>query len=95
MSLPARYSELLELSRQMLLHAQNQDWELLSQTEAKRSLLLDSTPAQLPALPLQEREAIAKSILQIQAYDREILDYVTPWREQTAKLLSRLTPASP
>lgn len=94
MTLPARYSEMVELSRQMLVHAQNQDWELLSQTEAARLRLLDSTPPQLPSLPPKESEAIANSIQEILAYDREILEYVTPWREQTELLLSRLSPTS-
>lgn len=93
MSLQDSYSTLLELSRQMLEQARQQEWESLAATEARRASLLAKLPARLPALSPTESAAIATAIRQIQDCDREILEYVTPWREQAATLLSRLTPA--
>jgi hypothetical protein len=93
MSLLVSYTTLLELSRQMLEQARQQEWESLAATEARRASLLAKLPARLPALSPTENTAVASAIRQIQDCDREILEYVTPWREQAATLLSRLTPA--
>lgn len=93
MSLLASYTTLLELSRQMLEQARQQEWESLAATEAQRAALLSKLPARIPALSPADSTAIATAIRQIQACDHEILEYVTPWREQAATLLSRLAPA--
>ncbi|WP_265948201.1 flagellar protein FliT [Dechloromonas sp. A34] len=93
MSLLASYTTLLELSQRMLEQARQQEWESLAATEALRASLLAKLPARLPALSPADSTAVATAIRQIQACDREILEYVTPWREQAATLLSRLTPA--
>lgn len=93
MSLQASYTTLLELSQQMLEQARQQEWESLATTEARRTALLAKLPARMPALSPADSAAIATAIRQIQACDREILEYVTPWREQAATLLSRLAPA--
>jgi len=92
MSLLASYTTPLELSRQMLEQARQQEWESLAATEAHRASLLAKLPARLSALSPADSTAVASAIRQIQACDREILEYVTPWREQAATLLSRLAP---
>lgn len=89
-----KYAALLELSQQMQVLARNEDWELLAQVEAQRAAMLASLPVALPTLSSTECLAIADCIRQIQACNNEILEYVTPWREQTAKLLSRLATSS-
>lgn len=93
MSLPASYTKLLDLSRQMLELAQRQEWELLATAEAQRASLLAGIPAPHSGLSAAESAAIAATIRQIQSCDSEILEYVTPWREHAATLLSRLAPS--
>jgi hypothetical protein len=93
MTVPPSYATLLELSRQMLELAKRQDWELLTQTEAKRASALAGMPAKQSPLAPTESAAIAATIRQIQDCDREVLEYVTPWREHAATLLSRLEPS--
>lgn len=86
----AGYQTLLSISQQMLELARQQNWEALAAAESRRSALLATLPQQLPAMPAATGSAITRIIHQIQDCDREILDYVTPWREQTANLLARL-----
>lgn len=90
MDLQATYTMLVEISRQMLEFAEHQDWESLAAAESRRSALLTNMPAKLPALSPLAKAGIEAAILQIQDCDREILEYVTPWREQVASLLARL-----
>lgn len=90
MVLPERYTELLLLSEKMLVLAKNQEWEALGKIEAQRAQMLPGLCCQPANLELAAFEEIADVIRQIQAIDREILDYVTPWREQAATLLSHL-----
>jgi hypothetical protein len=92
MSLLASYTTLLELSRQMLEVAKRQEWESLAEVEAQRATLLAGISLR-PGLSAAESSAIATAIQQIQTYDREILEYVKPWQEHTATLLSRLAPS--
>lgn len=92
MSVLSGYTEALEISRQMLDLAKRQEWESLTQTEQKRSSLLANMAAANLLIPPGDADAIARNIKQIQECDRQILDYVTPWREQAQVLLSRLEP---
>ena len=90
MSLPACYAELLVLTQNMLTLAKNQEWEALAEAETKRAQMLPGLPRQPASLgPIVSRE-IADTLRQIQAIDQEALDYVMPWREHAAALLSRL-----
>lgn len=93
MSLQASYTKLVDLSRQMLELAQRQEWESLATAEAQRASLLAGMPATHSGLLPAESAAIAAAIREIQACDRDILEYVTPWREHAATLLSRLAPS--
>lgn len=93
MTLPASYASLLELSRKMLVLAKRQEWELLAQMESERTSLLTTIPVKQSPLAPAESAAIAATIRQIQDCDREVLEYVTPWREHAATLLSRLEPS--
>lgn len=90
MSLPAGYAELLALSRNMLILAKNQEWEALAEAEAKRAQILPGLPRQSVSLGQAVAREIADTIRQVQAIDQDILDYVMPWREHAAALLSRL-----
>lgn len=79
----------------MLTQAQKQEWEALTEAQARRAQLLLSLPGQASDLSPSAGKEIASTIRQIQEIDREILSYVEPWREDAAKLLSRLElPAS-
>lgn len=91
--MPASYATLLELSRQMLELAKRQEWESLTQAEAQRATLLAGIPAKHSGFAPAEITAIATAIRQIQDCDREVLEYVTPWREHAATLLSHLEPS--
>ena len=90
MSSPAGYTQLLALSRQMLALAKSQEWEALAQIEAQRAELLASLPRLSAGRGQSVIGEIANTIRQIQEIDREVLDYVMPWREHAAVLLSRL-----
>src|SRR5574343_1200886 len=90
MSLPAGYAELLALSQNMLALAKKQEWDALAEAETIRAQMLPGLPRQPASLgPIVSRE-IADILRQIQAIDQEVLDYVMPWREHAAALLSRL-----
>jgi hypothetical protein len=89
----ASYAALLELSRQMLEQAKRQEWESLPLTQEQRVSLIAGIVAKRPALTTSEIAALAPTIRKIQELDREILEYVTPWRDDVAKLLSRLAPS--
>ena len=93
MTATASYFSLLEISRQMLEFAKQQDWEALTQIEAKRASALAAMSPNLKALSMQESAVVGALIRQIQECDREIFEYVTPWREHTAELLTRLEPS--
>lgn len=93
MSLPASYAKLLELSRQMQLAARAQDWERLSRNEAERGRLIATLPAQPAYRSTSEAAAIGACLREIQDCDRQVLDYVLPWREQVGRLLGKLTAA--
>lgn len=88
----ASYTALLELSRQMLEQAKSQEWESLPLAQEQRVLLIAGITAKRPALTTSEIAELAPTIRKIQELDREILEYVTPWREDAAKLLARLAP---
>lgn len=85
------YLKLLELSREMLDLAKQQAWDALLATERRRTVLLVSIPVQLPRQHAPDAAAISGLIQQIQACDREILEYVQPWMADAAKLLARLS----
>lgn len=94
MSLPASYAKLLELSQQMREFAVGQDWEALTRCEAERAGLIAAMPSRPAVFSASEAKAVANCLRQVQNCDRQILDYVMPWREQVATLLSRLSTSS-
>lgn len=90
MTLPAGYAKLLALSQCMLTLAKNQEWEKLAQTAEERAQLLPSLVRQPANTGTAETREVAEAIQQIQVIDQEVLDYVRPWREHAAMLLTRL-----
>lgn len=92
MTEPASYSKLLTLTKQMLELAKRQEWENLAQLETERTSLLAGISTRYKALAPAETAAIANCIREIQDCDKAILDYVVPWQEHAATLLSRLEP---
>lgn len=90
MSLPTGYTQLLELSRQMQLAARAQDWESLSRCEAERGRLIATLPPRPSYRSTSEAAAIAACLREIQDCDRQVLDYVLPWRQQVGELLGKL-----
>jgi len=89
-----RYASLLEISRQMLELAKQQEWEPLTQAQAQRATLIGALSTQQPAPTPAELASVAPAIREIQNLDRQILDLVNPWREDVAKLLTRLSPTA-
>ncbi|MBL8430372.1 MAG: flagellar protein FliT [Dechloromonas sp.] len=87
------YDTLLALSCQMLALAKQQDWESLAQVQEQRARLIAGLPPALASMTPAEQAAMRLSIQEIQGLDSEILAYVTPWREDVAKLLPRLSPS--
>lgn len=89
----AGYATLLDLSRQMLELAKQQAWEPLAIAQEQRATLIARLSlANHQAMTPAEQVSVAQTIREIQGLDREVLEYVTPWREDVAKLLSRLAP---
>lgn len=88
----AGYTTLLELSRQMLELAKQQAWESLALAQEQRATLIARLGSANSAMAPAELATVAQTIREIQGLDREVLEYVTPWREDVAKLLSRLAP---
>lgn len=89
----AGYTTLLDLTRQMLELAKQQSWESLAQAQEQRTTLISGISAKNPALTPAELAAMAPTIREIQGLDRKILEHVIPWREDVAKLLTRLAPS--
>lgn len=87
------YDTVLALSSQMLALAKQQDWESLAQAQEQRARLIAGLPPALASMTPAEQAAMRLSIQEIQGLDSEILAYVTPWRDDVAKLLSRLSPS--
>jgi len=83
----------LALSSQMLELAKQQNWESLAQAQEQRARLIAGLPPALASMTPAEQAAMRLSIQEIQGLDSEILAYVTPWRDDVAKLLSRLSPS--
>lgn len=92
MTEPASYTKLLALTKQMLELAKHQEWECLALLEAERASLLAGISTKHEAQASAETDAIANLIREIQDCDKAILDYVVPWQEHAATLLSRLDP---
>ncbi|NTV69451.1 MAG: flagellar protein FliT [Azonexaceae bacterium] len=90
----AGYTTLLELSRQMLEQAKQQAWEPLAMAQEQRATLIARLSLANQAMTPAEQASVAQIIREIQGLDREVMEYVTPWREDVAKLLSRLAPLS-
>jgi len=90
MSLPAGYAKLLEISRQMPLFARAQDWEALARCESERGQLLAALPTPPVPRSANETAAIRICLQEIQDCDRQVLEYVLPWREQVGQLLGKL-----
>lgn len=84
---------MLALSSQMLELAKQQNWESLAQAQEQRARLIAGLPPALASMTPAEQAATRLSIQEIQGLDSEILAYVTPWRDDVAKLLSRLSPS--
>ncbi|MBK6357475.1 MAG: flagellar protein FliT [Betaproteobacteria bacterium] len=87
------YDTVLALSSQMLELAKQQNWESLAQAQEQRARLIAGLPPALASMTPAEQAAMRLSIQEIQGLDSEILAYVTPWRDDVAKLLSRLSPS--
>lgn len=86
------YTALLEISRQMLEMAKQQNWDALALAQEKRAALIAGMKTRATLSPA-EIGVLAPTIKKIQDFDREILEYVAPWRDDVAKLLARLSPS--
>jgi hypothetical protein len=95
MSLPAGYAKLLEVSRQMPPVARAQDWETLSRCESERGQLLATLPTPPVLRSANEAAALRICLQEIQDCDRQVLEYVLPWREQVGQLLNKLMASEP
>lgn len=86
--LPAGYIRLLELSEQMLMLAKSGQWEALTACEAERARQIAALPARAGSqLSPQQAAALRELLLRVQAVNTEVMEYVTPWREQVARWL--------
>lgn len=86
------YETVAELTKQMLLAAQQQDWDALAELEANcaqqvATLKLTENALPLPSDMRARKLAIIKSIL---ANDREIRNIVSPWMVRLNSLMSSL-----
>ncbi|MCL2829565.1 MAG: flagellar protein FliT [Betaproteobacteria bacterium] len=85
---PARYTELLNLSRLMLETASRQEWEKLAQQGEERTRLVAALPEQLPPLPEDSGRLIAEIVQEILECDRRVFDRVQPWLQHVGKMLA-------
>jgi flagellar protein FliT len=86
----AIYEAVAQLTNQMLVAAQQQDWDKLAELEVSCAQYvenLDSAENQLP-LPSEERERKVASIKSILADDREIRNLVSPWMVRLNTLIN-------
>ena len=86
------YETVAELTKQMLLAAQQQDWDALAELEANcaqqvATLKLTENALPLPSDMRARKLAIIKSIL---ANDREIRNIVSPWMVRLNSLMNSL-----
>lgn len=87
------YPTLLKLTRQMLELAKQQEWEALAKAQEQRATLIADMSAASPSLTSAQLATIAPTLREIQSLDREIFEHLSPWHEDVAKLLARLTPS--
>lgn len=95
MSVLISYRKLLDLSAQMQVIAEKQDWDQLSELEAQRAALIARFPASFPSshhLPSAESKAVAEIIRKIQICDTNIFAHILPAYEQMDILRKRLSP---
>ena len=92
MVLPLTYQSLLALSERMVGFAREQDWDALVAMEEERGALMNTLPAQLPALPAEQAKSIALAIERILECNTIIHEHVAPWREQVSILLAAFSP---
>lgn len=86
------YETVAELTKKMLLAAQQQDWDALAELEANcaqqvATLKLTENALPLPSDMRARKLAIIKSIL---ANDREIRNIVSPWMVRLNSLMNSL-----
>ena len=86
------YETVAELTKQMLLAAQQQNWDALAELEANcaqqvATLKLTENALPLPSDMRARKLAIIKSIL---ANDREIRNIVSPWMVRLNSLMNSL-----
>ena len=86
------YETVAELTKKMLLAAQQQDWDALAELEANcaqqvATLKLTENALPLPSDMRARKLAIIKNIL---ANDREIRNIVSPWMVRLNSLMNSL-----
>lgn len=82
------YHQLNELTQQMVPLAKREAVDALSTLQAQRVALIEQIDALSPtAESATQSAAIERLIREILAAEREILDYIEPWRDQMRTLL--------
>jgi hypothetical protein len=84
------YSELLELTKNMLTHAQQDEWEALADCEQQREKII----AEITKNPLAENAADAEILKEIVGLNEEVLALSKANKENISKAILELKRSS-
>lgn len=94
MEIERQYCLALELTRQMLDAAMNQEWETLGEYQEKRAKSIAAlSPGMLP-IDKATANRITQIIKSIEVADAQIVDQVQTWQNHVRILLHTKTPAN-
>jgi len=85
------YEQMSQLSSSMVSAAQTNDWDLLSDLEAKVADLRDQLMAETPSVQTRDETVKVRKIALIKKIledDREVRSHAEPWMESVKMLLA-------
>ena len=94
MDIEHQYRIALELTRQMLDAATNQEWETLGEYQEKRAKLIALMSPRMPPFDKATANRLSQIIKSIEVADAQIVDQVQSWQDHVRILLRTKTPAN-
>lgn len=83
------YQKLLQLSQQMPALARHEQWDAVAALEDERARLIENLPADTAAHTTSQQQAlIRRTLLEIQACDAQVREYLLPCHALIGKLLA-------
>lgn len=88
LSVLENYQRLLHLSQQMPALARQEQWDALAALQAERTQLFELLPSSLNMANSTQQALIRRTLLEIQACDDQVREYLLPCHELIGKLIA-------